>query len=69
MYRPVSTDSAVKLDSNCSEQLHSVKERKFFFWWGGGYRGDHLIFRRTKGGITENFGHRGWGVAKVIKCY
>ena len=27
--------------------------------WGGGkedFRGDHLIFGRTKGGITENFG-------------
>ena len=29
MRRPVFTDSAVKLDSNCSEQLHSVNEGKF----------------------------------------
>ena len=36
---------------------------------GGRVSGDHLIFRRTKGGITENFGHGGWGVSKVIKCY
>ena len=26
--RPVASDSAVKLESNCSEQLHSVNERK-----------------------------------------
>ena len=52
---------------------------------GGGaedFRGDHLIFGRTKGGIAENFGRiqRGTtqiclenegivGIAKVIKSY
>ena len=54
--------------------------------WGGGgaedFRGDHLIFGRTKGGVAENFGriqrettqicleNEGiGGIAKVIKSY
>ena len=55
--------------------------------WGGGgedFRGDHLIFRRTKGGITENLWKDsegttqvclenedmwGGGIAKVIESY
>ena len=31
----------------------TFRDRSLFITWGGG---DHLIFRRTEGGVTENFG-------------
>ena len=38
MRRPVSTDSAVKLDSNCSEQL-ALRDRSLFIAWRWAGRG------------------------------
>ena len=34
----------------------SVRDRSLFITWGGSedFAGDHLIFRRTEGGISRN---------------
>ena len=35
-----------------------IRDRSLFITWGGGgsedFGGDHLIFRRTEGGISRN---------------
>ena len=62
--------------------MKELRDRSLFTVGGGGVLGDHLIFRRTKGGITENFGRIQkettqiglenedlGGIANVIKCY
>ena len=53
----------------CQGEWLAPMDRLLFIVWlrggggesGGGCWGDHLIFRGTKRGITENFGHGGWG--------
>ena len=62
--------------------LSRLRDRSYGWVGGGDLREDHLIFRRTKGGISRNlepkredhsnllgkWRHRG-GIVKVIKSY